>query len=314
MKKIFTVCLLSLLMNTIHAQVEWVDRIALTVNQDIITERDIQDATNSLKASLKDKANLPDEAVLRQTATEQLIDKKLVLQIAQRNNIVASSEEIEATIEQLAISKNMNRETFLATLKKEGVSDEMLRKTISENIIMNKITSSYMQENAKVTPDEIQHFLHQFNGQLPTIQEYHVQHIMLNTNKRTDKQARNELLNLRRDLQRGALFETLAGKYSQDVQTLEKGGDLGWIAQGSHPEWDETLAHLKPLAISQPVKSAVGWHLLRVSEKRTVEMSQEQQMAFARNAIMQQKMPQVYQAWMKQLRSTAFISYRKKPY
>ena len=100
-------------------EVRWVDRIVVIVNQDIITERDINDAIGNLKATLPKGQTVNDEE-LRQAAIEQLIDKKLILQTAKRMDIAATNAEIQSQIEQIAAAQNMSVEKIVSNACQRG--------------------------------------------------------------------------------------------------------------------------------------------------------------------------------------------------
>lgn len=67
----------------------------------------------------------------------------------------------------------------------------------------------------------------------------------------------------------GANFAELAKKYSQDVGTAPKGGDLGWFSSGHMvPEFSEAAFKLKAGEISDLVRTPFGYHLIKVEEVR----------------------------------------------
>ncbi len=68
-------------------------------------------------------------------------------------------------------------------------------------------------------------------------------------------------------INKGEDFEKLAKKVSEDKATAEKGGDLGYFKKGDmvKPLEDAAFA-LKPGEISQPVKSQLGWHIIKVED------------------------------------------------
>jgi peptidyl-prolyl cis-trans isomerase C len=74
---------------------------------------------------------------------------------------------------------------------------------------------------------------------------------------------------VRAELRTGADFSVMAGKYSQDQATAARGGDLGYIERGeSLPEFERVAFGLKQGAVSDPVRTGHGWHILKVSGSR----------------------------------------------
>ena len=309
--KLITFTLLLASVNISLADVKWIDRIVVIVNKDIITERDIDDVMNNIRSTQAKNAKI-DENLLRQSAIEQLIDKKLLLQAAHFKKITVSDEEIENAVESIANNQKISKQKLYDTIAKEGVSRDMLHKTIAENLYIEKVTKLYM-ESINVSDAEIQQFLSQKNA--PQITQYEVQHILLKSNKYKDKDAKNELNKIKAQLNKGTSFDSLASSHSQDEASAKNGGNIGWITRGTSEEsFEKALANLKVGQVSEPIKSKFGWHLIRLNNTRQVDMSEEEKIKAAREYLAEQKMPAAYQGWLEQMRKAAYIDYRKKPY
>lgn len=85
----------------------------------------------------------------------------------------------------------------------------------------------------------------------------------------TDEKALAMADSLQRMIIRGASFEKLAGEWSQDKVTGVQGGDLGKFGRGQMvTKFDSVVFSLKPGAISAPVKTQFGYHIIKVLEKQ----------------------------------------------
>ncbi|MGK9233970.1 peptidylprolyl isomerase [Inquilinus limosus] len=73
----------------------------------------------------------------------------------------------------------------------------------------------------------------------------------------------------RRARARGADFAALARQASQHKDSADKGGDMGWLAEDALiPEIREAVAGLEKGALSTPIRSQAGWHLIRLIDRK----------------------------------------------
>ena len=97
-------------------------------------------------------------------------------------------------------------------------------------------------------------------------QERHMAHLMLELGpERDDEAAQRELLVLRQRVLAGESFADLAQEYSDDLGTAEEGGDLGQVSSGDFADFPELEMRIQTLpigAVSSPVRSESGWHML----------------------------------------------------
>jgi peptidyl-prolyl cis-trans isomerase SurA len=142
-----------------------------------------------------------------------------------------------------------------------------------------------------------------------------VRHIVLRPSPQmTLQQAEERLRELRQAIvDNRARFEDLARQYSEDASAAQ-GGDLGWVSPGSLvPEFEDVMNKLPSGAISQPVQSRFGVHLMQVLDRREANLDPKQLREQATNALKEQKFEPAYAEWVADLRAKAFIEYREPP-
>lgn len=98
----------------------------------------------------------------------------------------------------------------------------------------------------------------------PSLGEVEVSHILI----RGDEKAEKQINDVYDQLQQGANWDSLCSKYSQDPSTKENGGRLrafGTGALASAPKFEEAAFAIKEIgAISKPVQTSFGWHIIRL--------------------------------------------------
>ncbi|HEY7674801.1 MAG TPA: peptidylprolyl isomerase [Burkholderiales bacterium] len=143
------------------------------------------------------------------------------------------------------------------------------------------------------------------------VEQAHVRHILVRTNELvSENEARRKLLNLRDRIVNGVDFAELA-RLNSDDGSASRGGDLGWVYPGDTvPEFERAFTELKPMELSQPVKTPFGWHLIQVLERRTADMSTDRKRVEARRALLDRKGDEAYQEWLRQLRDRAYVELR----
>lgn len=127
--------------------------------------------------------------------------------------------------------------------------------------------------------------------------EIRVRHILLHT----EEEARD----VHDQLANGAAFDTLAEKYSKDPASAEQGGDLGFLlsSEMAKPFADAAFA-LKKGAISAPVKTTLGWHIIRVDDVRKATIPT---LAEAREELRTELQEQALNSYVEQLIKQAGI-------
>ena len=143
------------------------------------------------------------------------------------------------------------------------------------------------------------------------VEQNHVRHILVRTSETVSQdEARRKLLALRERIVNGSNFSELA-RLNSDDSSAGRGGDLGWVYPGDTvPDFERAVKDLKPMQLSQPVKTQFGWHLIQVLERRTTDASSERKRLEARKALRERKSDEAFQEWLRQLRDRAWVEYR----
>ncbi len=144
------------------------------------------------------------------------------------------------------------------------------------------------------------------------IDQTHARHILIRTSQMvSDADAKRRLEQLRMRIVGGDDFGTLARAHSDDTGTALKGGDLGWVDPGDTvPEFQEKMDQLAPNELSQPFKTAFGWHIVQVLERRKQDTTDELMRMKAEDALRRRKGDEAADMWLRQLRDEAYVDLR----
>ena len=118
---------------------------------------------------------------------------------------------------------------------------------------------------------------------------------------------KKRLANIRNLIVEGMSFSEAAEKYSEDGSAANQ-GDLGWLNPGDTiPEFEKEMDSLKIDEISQPVKTALGWHLIQVNDRREKDLSSESLRQKVKEILLKQKTEIRFKDWVMTLREGAHV-------
>jgi Tfp pilus assembly protein PilF len=124
--------------------------------------------------------------------------------------------------------------------------------------------------------------------------------------EKADFEARSRAEELLVRLKNGESFYSLASKYSQDVGSAKKGGDLGYFTTGSMvPEFEKAAFSLKPGELSNVIKTSFGYHIIKVENTRLIRIKEKGK--DINEVILAEKQDQAFNKWNYELRQKAKI-------
>ena len=140
------------------------------------------------------------------------------------------------------------------------------------------------------------------------VRQSKVKQILLKKNQIiSEDEIQKKLEHIRNLIIEGMSFSEAAEKYSEDGSAANK-GDLGWLNSGATiPEFEKVMDKLDLNEISQPVKTALGWHLIQVTDRREKDLSTESLRQRVKETLLKQKTDIRFNDWVKTLREGAHV-------
>jgi peptidyl-prolyl cis-trans isomerase SurA len=139
--------------------------------------------------------------------------------------------------------------------------------------------------------------------------EVHVRHILIKPSEiRSEAETQRLVERLYERISAGEDFAELAKSFSEDPGSALNGGDLNWIDPSTLvPEFQKVMASTANGELSKPFKSAYGWHILQVLDRRATDSSEDFRKQQALNALRNRKYDEELQAWLRQIRDEAYV-------
>ncbi|HHT9153478.1 MAG TPA: peptidylprolyl isomerase [Candidatus Hypogeohydataceae bacterium YC40] len=234
-----------------------------TVNGEKIYSQEVDKKLDRYKDL--DPSMLP---VVKKEIVERMVIQHLIVQFLKKEGGNSVSQEVEktvsnirdrmkgnpttagSTLEELLESQDTNLDEFKASLGLrlyfEKAADD---KTINDYFLKNKDT---------------------YSGEM-----VRASHILVKTNPMESPEelnkAKQKIESIKKELDNGADFAELAKKYS-DCPSSERGGDIGYFPRKGQvlEAFAATAFALKPGQISGPVKTEVGYHIIKVADRKAV--------------------------------------------
>ena len=264
---------LTLVASTTFAAPQVVDKVAAVVNNGVVLESDVNGLMQSVKLNASQGGQqLPDDGTLRHQILERLIMDQIVLQMGQKMGVTISDDQLTQAIANIAKQNNMTLDQMRSRLAYEGMDYNTYRSQIRKEMIISEVRNNEVRRRVNILPQEVDNLAAQVGNQNDASTELNLSHILipLSENPTADQvsDAENQARSIVEQANNGADFGKLAITYSADQQAL-KGGQMGWGRIQELPSiFAQALSTAKKGDIIGPIRSGVGFHILKVNDMR----------------------------------------------
>lgn len=257
--------------------VRLMDAIVAVVNSDVITLRELEERTRVIERRIAAQGQggggMPPRDELQRQILERMIVETAQMQLAREMNIQVDDVMLDRAVARIAEQNQLPVQQFRNEMERQGMSFAAFREELRREIIMQRLREREVDNHIQITESEIDNYLASESGTAQAQQELNVAQILV----RIPENASAEQINARRQraeqllqqLRSGADFAKLAAT-SSDASDALNGGELGWRSQDRLPQlFLEAVANLQQGEIAPLVKSANGFHILKLVGKRT---------------------------------------------
>jgi len=261
---------------------ELLDGIAAVVNDGIVLKSELQAELQNIVNRLNAQGTQPPPVnQLIPQVLERLVIQRIQLQRAERLSIQVSDETLNQALANIAQRNGVSLSELPAALAAQGVDYSTYREEMRDQLIIDQLRQRDVVSRIAVTPKELEEHLERQNSQAFVNQEFRLSHILISTSATATSaeiaEARQRVEDIHRRLAAGESFTELAITYSDSQNALE-GGSLGWRKGDELPTlFADAVPALEPGEISDPIRSASGFHIVRLDERRGGEPIMQKQ-------------------------------------
>ena len=233
-------------------------KILAQVNDDIISELDLQQRLTFIRLTGQADTSRND---IQEQVLKQLVDEKLKQQEAREAGIEISDEEVLHALKITLHQNNLDYETVIKMLKKNGLPVSIIEDQIKSDLMFVRAIKKNAGLRADVSDREIDAKMAEIKDRVNQ-KQYLISEILLPLeNPEQDGEIYGQAMQLIMRIRDGENFEKIASRYSK-APSAAKGGMVGWVGENTLSEEEkEEFSVLRPGQISTPVKTQNGYKI-----------------------------------------------------
>lgn len=290
------------------------DGIVVVINDAVVTQSELDQAIDMIKKQMMaSNVPVPSESALRKQVIDQLINKKLQLQIADHMGLTITDKDVDNAIHTIADNNKIAVSDLYDKIKEQGMDLQEYHKEIHDQLTLQQVQQQAVASKINITQSEVDSFLRSKTWQAFNSKEYHLEDILITLPENPSTQdvadAKKRADELLTKIHGGLNFSEAAAAESGESNALQ-GGDLGWRKLPEIPAlFSNELIHMTSGQILGPIQTPNGYHIVKLTGIRTVnnKLNPIQKNQQVREMIFQRKMEEGLQSWLSKIRSEAYI-------
>jgi peptidyl-prolyl cis-trans isomerase SurA len=259
--------------------------IAATVNGRNIMLSEVERAVSQQAGGKQSELSPLQLAQARLQVLSNLIQREVLFQRAEREKLLPTEDQIDGAINSQKQQSGMTSEDFEKSLKQQNISMEVLRNEARKDLAITNLQDKYSGK-VSISDKEVEDFYNNNRAQFVNARGVALAMIMvdpadnssqgISDDAKSEAEAKLKIDNIYQQLQGKADFATVARAKSEDVNTLARGGDVGFATEedlknnGFPPELVANF--FGPMQVgdyTQPVRFNSGkWYIFKLAEKR----------------------------------------------
>lgn len=249
------------------------DFIVAIVNSEPITNQEVRNRLVQIEQQLSARGGtMPSRQELYGQVLERLISERAQIQLARDTGIRVDSQAIDNAVLNIARQNQLSMEQLRQRLREDGVDIDTLRNNLRDELLLQRVREREVEPRVRITDTELDAFIREQRDTPSGEVEINIAQILVAV---PDNATPDQIASLAAKAQRaaerakaGEEFALLAREMS-DAPDRANGGQLGLRSVERYPSlFVEATQNLQAGAVTGPVRSGAGFHVLKLVEKR----------------------------------------------
>ena len=261
------------------AQARVVEKVAAVVGTNIVLASEVEEKAGPLMVEAN-RITDPNKraaraAALRREVLERLIDDELILQQAAELKLSISSEQVDASIEEIKKQNNIDDEQLRQALRGQGMTMAAYRADLKRQLLRFRVLNIAVGSRVNISDEEVKAYYDRHLKDSANVQ-VRASHVFIaipdGADAATVGEKQTQAQKVIERAKAGEDFGKLARELSDDAATRAEGGDLGFFGKDMLPKAiEEMVFAMKPGEIGGPVRADRGFHVIKLVDRKTKE-------------------------------------------
>ena len=258
------------------------DNVAATVNGRVVTFADLDKQFQSQFMSSGDRPSDDQMLIQKLEVLRTLVDNQIMLQRAEKLGLMATDADVDAKLTEL--KSPFTQEEFQRQLAARKMSLDDLKAQLRQDLSIQKLFNKEITSHISITDKDVTEFYQankpSFNFPEPQV---HMAQILVtstpdpsvrnlkNDKAQNEEQAKKKIEAIVARLKQGEDFATVAQNFSEDPNSAQNGGDLGFVPESAlekaNAELRKAVMAMSPGQVTPIIRTAEGYRVLKVISK-----------------------------------------------
>lgn len=214
--------------------------VAATVNGKPIMMKEVEQLLTQQTQGQQSQLSQLELAQARLQILDNLIQREVLFQRAEKEKLLPSEDEISASINQQKTQSGMTDDEFLKRIKEQNLTPELLREEARKDLAINKLQDKY-NSKIQISDKEVEDVYNGNKQQFVNARGVSLANIVVDPNDNSQQGIQNDAKNdteaklkidqIYQQLKGGADFADVARTRSEDAKSLIQGGDIGFFSE-----------------------------------------------------------------------------------